>query len=339
VIGTGGDTVARRYQLVEPLGRGGGGEVWRARDLRLGIDVALKLARDNGGAEAELSARMLSRNVVRVLDRGTDERGAPFIVFELLEGCELGARLGEDAMLSFADTAAVIVQVCRALERVHAVGVVHRDVKPQNIFLCREDGMPLVKLIDFGIARLGTACSPLALDGTPQYISPEVLLDGKAPDARSDLWALAAVAYRCFTGRVPHPGATIGQVLLSHDAGPPAAPSVLRVAQEELIDPLDRWFAIALHRDPAFRYQSARDMAAAFVDLNRRTRSSDRVRASETRPSFPSLSDVDLSEKTLPPRITSGYRIVTERPPGAWGGSAERKRRAEPQRGTAGKRK
>src|SRR5262245_32956624 len=122
VIGTRGDKIAQRYELAEPIGRGGGGQVWRARDLRLGIDVAIKLAREGAASvEAEPSARMLSRNVVRVLDRGVDGRGAPFIVFELLEGDDLGARLEQEEMLSLADTAAVIVQVCRALERVHAV--------------------------------------------------------------------------------------------------------------------------------------------------------------------------------------------------------------------------
>jgi serine/threonine-protein kinase len=318
VIGRSGERIAQRYELAKPIGRGGGGEVWRARDLRLRIDVAIKLARVGGASvaasEAELSARMLSRHVVRALDRGVDERGAPFIVFELLEGYDLGAHLEKEKMLSIADTAAVIVQVCRALERVHAVGVVHRDVKPQNIFLCREDGLPLVKLLDFGIARLDRACAASALDGTPEYISPEVLLDAKAPDARSDLYALGAVAYRCFTGRVPHPGSTLGQVLLSHDAGPPTVPSLLRVAQEELVEPLDAWFATALHRDPQFRFQTAREMAAAFVDLHRRKRTSDRVRAPAGRAAFPTLSDIDLSERTLSPCVTSAYRMITQRP-------------------------
>jgi serine/threonine-protein kinase len=314
--GTTGDWIARRYALVEPIGRGGGGEVWRARDLRLGIDVAIKLARD-GSDEAELSARMLSRNVVRVLDRGVDEGGMHFIVFELLEGCDLGARLEQEEMLPFADIAAVIVQVCRALERVHAVGVVHRDVKPENIFLSIEDGLPLVKLLDFGIAHLGSAGPVRTTAGTLEYMSPEVLLDAKAPDARSDLYALGAVAYRCFTGRVPHPGASLGQVLLSHDAGSPPAPSTLRVAQEELAAPLDAWFAIALHRDPTFRFQSARDMAAAFVALHKRKRASERVLAPDARRSFPSLSEVEVSERTMPPRMTSSYRIITERPPRA----------------------
>jgi serine/threonine-protein kinase len=200
---------------------------------------------------------------------------------------------------------------------VHALGVVHRDVKPQNIFLCCETGRLLVKLLDFGIARLGSAGAVPALDGTLEYISPEVLLDAKAPDARSDLYALGAVAYRCFTGRVPHPGSTLGQVLLSHIAGPPPLASLRRVAQEDLVAPLDAWFATALHRDPLFRFQTARQMAGAFVDLHKRKRVSERAPAPEARPSFPSLSGVDLSERTLPPRVTSTYRIISDRPPAA----------------------
>jgi eukaryotic-like serine/threonine-protein kinase len=321
------------------------GTVWRAYDDVLEIEVALKLLKNTAGdkstmlahfaREADLSARMLSPNVVRVLDRGVDEAGRPFISYELLEGDELGERLAREGRQSLAICAVVVVQACRALARAHAVGVVHQDIKPENIFLCQDDdGRPLVKLIDFGIAQLrkpqSITTTREAIGGTLEYMAPEVLLDGKTPDARSDLYALGVVAYECFTGRVPFAGDTLGQILTAHAQTTPESPSTLRNVKDGLGAALDAWFARAIHRDPAQRFQSAKEMAEAFVQVHRPKTAHgapppggpQAVRPPSVPPpppmrgSFPSLSEIDLTDAapSMRPRMRSQseYSVISD---------------------------
>ena len=333
-----GDRVGPRYRLISPLGDGGSGTVWRAHDAELDIDVALKILRNPTGDregmlarfahEAELSARMLSRNVVHVIDRGVDDRGVPYIAYELLEGDELGERIAREGRLSLALCAAVIVQVCRALARAHAVGVIHRDIKPENIFVCEDDGRPLIKLLDFGIARLHEPRSGQSrrenIGGTLEYLSPEVLLDGKQPDARSDLYALGVVAYECFTGRVPFEGGSLGHVLLAHAQTVPPSPSSMRMVKDELASAIDAWFERALHRDPDQRFQTAKEMAEAFVVVHRpkMAGSIQPPAGPASRPpppmrsKFPTLSGVDFGESptSVRPseRVSSEYRVIGE---------------------------
>ena len=339
-----GTKVGTRYRLVAPLGDGAMGTVWRAYDSDLEIEVALKLLKNTAADrntmlahfahEAELSARMLSPNVVRVLDRGVDDDGHPYISYELLEGDELGERLNREGRLSLAVCAVVVVQACRALARAHAVGVVHQDIKPENIFLLQDDdGRPLVKLIDFGIAQLRKPTSGVAtreaIGGTLEYMAPEVLLDGNVPDARSDLYALGVVAYECFTGRVPYAGDTLSQVLTAHAKTKPEPPSTLRAVKDGLGAALDAWFARAIHRDPAQRFQSAKEMAEAFVQVHRPKTAHAPTPASGPQPakppsappqpmraSFPSLSEVDLAEPppSMRPRMRSQseYSVISD---------------------------
>jgi serine/threonine protein kinase len=201
------------------------------------------------------------------------------------------------------------VHVCRALERAHAVGAVHCDIKPENIFLCdRED---LVKVLDFGIAsitRPATSAQPLTarpggMSGTLEYMSPEQVLEEKAPDARSDLYALGVVAYRSFTGKTPYAAETLGQLLVALSGTAAAAPSTLRA---NLPPDLDPWFARALDRDPERRFQSAREMAAAF---------SEAVAPSSWRP-IPTASLWPSEPSTDRHRVRrdSGYAIIDATP-------------------------
>jgi eukaryotic-like serine/threonine-protein kinase len=329
-----GGLVAGRYRLIEQIGDGGMGTVWRAHDRTLDIEVALKLQRGPApdreamlacfAQEAELSARMISPNVVRVIDRGVDDDGVPFIAYELLRGDELGVRLARDGRLALTLCADLIVQSCRALARAHNVGVLHLDIKPENIFLCVEEGeddhaRPLVKILDFGIARLQNRATRESrrgnVSGTVQYMSPEVLLDGRPPDARSDLYAVGVVAYECFTGRLPYRGETLGEVLLEHAQTTPPPPSTLRPVTSELATALDAWFEKALHRDPEQRFQTAKEMAEAFVLVHRPQRASGVPEAprsspgsSRNRSSFPSLSGLNLEEPpgSKPPPRRSG---------------------------------
>jgi serine/threonine-protein kinase len=283
-----GTTFGGRYGLVAPLGSGATSTVWRAHDAKLGIEVALKLLRGSVeqqklrsyfASEAELSQRMLSPHIVRLLDHGLEGTETPYLVYELLEGECLGDRVEREETLPLADCAAIVVQVCRALSRAHHVGVVHRDIKLDNVFLCTGKERIFLKVLDLGLAQLRTRPSTEMpsgeISGTLEYLSPEVLLEGHPPDPRQDLYALGVLTYRCFTGRVPFPGDTLVDVLLSLTKKKPPKPSSLRPTKPELARGLDAWFETALAHDPDERFRTAHAMAEAFVAIYRpRTRPS-----------------------------------------------------------------
>jgi serine/threonine-protein kinase len=270
-----GGLFADRFELVSCLGEGGAGTVWRARDRARGILVALKVLRwaFNNDAEqrrafereAELCARMLSPHIVRTLSYGLDEDGSPFIVYELLEGEPLDARLQRMDRLLIDDTEAIVVHVARALARAHSMNVVHKDIKPANVYMTRdEQGRPLAKVLDFGIAEVmtGPARSEIDLAGTLGYMAPEVLLDGRSADARADLYGLTALAYECLTGRAAFQGSVLE--ILAAMEGP--TPSLAPLFPEAAAKPLDAWVSRGLARDLDRRFQSARELATTFHD-------------------------------------------------------------------------
>jgi len=285
------DVVGGKYKLLRPLGRGGMGRVWAAEHTTLRVPVALKFmspaalqsreARARFALEAHAAAELRSSHVVQVLDYGTSY-GAPYIAMELLEGETLAARLARSGALSPRDTASVLEQVARAMVRAHARGVVHRDLKPDNIFLVREDGREIVKVLDFGVARYfgvaaasdGTPTLDSAgevqarteaglLVGTPCYLSPEQA-DGELDvDYRSDLWAMGVIAFECLTGKRPFEHRTLGGVLLNICVKPIPVPSRLAAVPTGF----DRWFAKAVARSPGERFDSATALAAALTRL------------------------------------------------------------------------
>jgi serine/threonine-protein kinase len=313
-----GDVLADRYCLRCQLGEGAAGVVWRARDARLDIDVAVKILRASvaarGGAkerfasEGELSERMLSPNIVKVLARGILGSGVPYIVYEHLEGQDLATRLSR-GLLPFSELKTVVVHACRALARAHAVGVLHRDVKPENLFVTSDtDGRLLVKMLDFGVAELVVRGDHDGdrLVGTLEYIAPEVLLADSAPDARSDLYALGAVAYECCTGHVPFVGGTLGELLLAHASKELAPPSTQRpgVGPE-----IDAWFSRALARDRDQRFATAKEMAEgihAAVKANDLRSSDVKMLTHSVRPRMPSF---DWEE----PQRSETYAIINPR--------------------------
>jgi len=201
--------------------------VHRAEHLETGRVVALKLVREVGDSieqrevwlerfrrEARAIGRLDTPHVVQVLDAGRDaESGAPFIAMELLEGQDLKAVLGSNGILPPSVALRLVGQACRGLAKAHAAGVVHRDIKPGNLFIARQaDGGSLVKVLDFGIAKLAEHAVGEDLTktghhlGTPRYMSPEQAQGLKNVDARSDVWALGIVLYRCLAGVTPFDG-------------------------------------------------------------------------------------------------------------------------------------
>jgi serine/threonine-protein kinase len=214
--------------------------------------------------EADLAERMLSPHIVRVLAGGTTAEGAPYIAYEHLDGEDLGTRLGRGGRLSIEESRAVIVHTCRALARAHARGVVHRDIKPDNLFVTKVQGRPLVKVLDFGVAELVRSVDrdgPLV--GTLEYLAPEVVLGERAPSARSDIYSLGVVAYRCLAGAPPFKADDMGQLVLAYAK---TTPRPLREIDQRIPADIDRWLSRAIARDPDARFESAREMGHVHLD-------------------------------------------------------------------------
>jgi serine/threonine protein kinase len=298
-----GEVIAGRYELVHPLGRGSMGEVWAARHRSLGEVVALKLLieepRSGEGEdwptavarflfEAQVAARLSAktRHIVRVTDHG-EEQGLAYLAMEMLEGQTLEKWLMLHGGMRLGDVSDLVAQIARGLEQAHGEGVVHRDLKPGNIFLARdEDGRRLVKLLDFGIARAihsrqAFASAPGIFYGTPGYMSPEQLGASSRIDHRCDLWALATVAYEALTGELPLPGCHAGELLRSlalrrivpiHERAP------------DLPQPLGAFFERAFAENVDERYPSAMGLAYAFDRASVLTKSAASSRSSHTGP-------------------------------------------------------
>jgi eukaryotic-like serine/threonine-protein kinase len=270
--------IGSRYRLLAPLGRGGMGVVWRALHLGLDMEVAVKLIDDEGARsacalrrfrrEAQAAAALRTPHVVRVHDFGVD-CDRPFLVMELLEGEDLAQRLARSGPLSLSDTARLAVQLAVALEATHGAGLVHRDVKPSNIFLARESHGELAKLLDFGIVKdvrrkhshdhteSGTVV------GSPRYMSPEQLRGGEV-DHTSDLWSLGVVVFEALTGVPLFEGRSLGDVFAKILTDP-----MLQVADlaPDLPEGLDDALAIVLERDPSRRCSEPHLFVSALVAI------------------------------------------------------------------------
>lgn len=257
-----------RYRLGEPLGRGGMSVVWRAHDESLGREVAVKAVdlsgpdRDAAAARFEREARATARlnhpNIVTVYDYGVDGDTA-YIAMELLDGPTLSDRIRQEGPLSVTEVRALGESVCAALAAAHQSGVVHRDIKPNNIAYAA-DGTP--KVLDFGINQALDDTSPgltktNTIVGTAEYLSPEQTT-GARVDERADLYALGCVLYAALTGHPPFEGATPVSVLMKHVNE--AAPDV-RGDRPGIPDSLADALALMLAKDPERRPQSAREAA------------------------------------------------------------------------------
>ncbi len=229
-----GQLVAGRYRLERKLGQGGMGVVWAARQEVTLQPVALKFLKDDDDdpqarkrflREARAACAVKHPNVVQVHDVLLLEDGTPVIVMELLEGEALAVRIKREKRLSVEDASRILLQVVGAVGTAHAHGVVHRDLKPDNIFLAKDaSGVETVKVVDFGIAKLTSATDGDAektngltttgtMLGTPYYMSPEQAFGEKDVDHRSDIWSLGIIFHRCFTGSLPTYAENVGQVL------------------------------------------------------------------------------------------------------------------------------
>lgn len=274
-----GDRVGDKYRLVRPLGQGGVGRVWVAHNAVLDVHMGLKLIhRGEQGAtqvhadrllqEARAAAKIVHPAIVRVFDFGETDKGDPFVVMELLHGETLGPILRREARLPATRAVQTLLPIADALATAHANGIVHRDVKPENIFIAvQENGRPQPKLLDFGIARMeaGNGDKKLTLQGvvlgTPDYMSPEQARGEEDVDERTDIWSLAVVLYELLTGKVPFDGENYNALLWAIGNEPAQPCTDLAAGDADLWDLIER----GLRKDRTERWQSARAMGEAMA--------------------------------------------------------------------------
>lgn len=261
------------FRLEALVDKGGMGEIWRAREVGSGQQVAikrLKLGRQIGSDRTRLvrEAQALDRidhpGVVRYLDAGLDELGDPYFAMEWLDGESLERRHNR-APLDLPQIQHLARQVLAGLAACHQLGIVHRDIKPGNLFLVDAGQELLVKLVDFGVAFFGEQLTRLTrsqeLVGTLYYMSPEQAGSGEPVDLRTDLYSLGVVLYQLVTGSVPFSGTNALTVLFKITTEPLVRPGWYRPG---LPPELERFIMRAMERDPADRFQSAEEMLEAL---------------------------------------------------------------------------
>lgn len=280
-----GSTVAGRYRVLKLLGEGGMGAVYLAEHVAIEKKIALKVLHPEYASKGDIvtrfqqeaisASRIKHPNVLEVFDFGQLETGAFYLAMEFLEGNDLADEIQRHRVLDPARGLRFAQQICRALAAAHAKGVVHRDMKPENVFLQRTpDGEEIVKIVDFGIAQLRTNEEAAAsskqrrltrtgmIFGTPEYMSPEQA-GGKHADLRADIYAVGIILYEMFTGAVPFTGETFLGVLAKHLNE--TAPPMSSVYPELGISPeLQAVIERALEKRPEARFQTMSELAQAL---------------------------------------------------------------------------
>ncbi len=274
-----GDLIAGKYRVDRLLGQGGMGVVVAATHTVLGEQVALKfllpgLQVDEKIAErflreAKAAAKIKSPHVARVVDVGTMlDTGSPYIVMELMSGHDLGVELEQRGALELEQACSLAIQACEALASAHQAGVIHRDIKPGNLFLTQDaDGTPLLKVLDFGISKLESMDAAALTQtqtamGSPLYMSPEQMRSARQVDQRTDIWSLGIVLYELITGEMPYMAETLPQLCaLVLEAAPPSIRSIVPGVPLEL----EELIARCLSKDPADRFATMAELALALA--------------------------------------------------------------------------
>jgi tRNA A-37 threonylcarbamoyl transferase component Bud32 len=282
-----GKLLGQNYRVVEPIGAGAMGMVFVVEHVHLPKRFAAKvltpdLARHpEAVARFEVEAHAVSQleheNIVSVLDYGKTDDGCVFIIMELLRGKTLQARIDQGSV-SLEEIVSTMIQVCRALAAAHAAGIVHRDMKPDNVFLAQRPGMrPLVKVLDFGVSKArdgsirdGRITRQGQILGSPEYMSPEASR-GEEVDARADVYALGIMLYQLLCGDVPFRHENYLKVLQMHATQAPVPP---RVLAPDLSEALERLILRALEKDPALRQSTVEELelelTAAMPEVTQR---------------------------------------------------------------------
>jgi eukaryotic-like serine/threonine-protein kinase len=245
-----GEVIAGKFQIERVIGEGGMGYVVAARHLQLGQMVALKFMRDEVCSdeykarflrEARNTVRLKSKHVSRVLDVGTMDGGAPYMVMEYLEGTDLSALLQKRGPFPPAEACDYIIQACEAIAEAHGHNIVHRDLKPANLFLTRgAGGEPVIKVLDFGVSKVlelgvdgdetsaggrsahhdSVVTKATDLLGSPSYMAPEQVISARDADSRSDVWSLGIILFRLISAKAPFTGNSLGDLIQNIMHGP-----------------------------------------------------------------------------------------------------------------------
>jgi serine/threonine protein kinase len=327
---TAGQLIAGKYRVEQVLGRGGMGVVMSAMHEHLNQRVALKFLTDNAYLQPEAVARFVrearaavqiqSEHVARVMDVGTLDSGAPYMVMEHLRGRDLKEVSTRRGPLPVVEAVDYVLQACDAVAEAHSLGIVHRDLKPSNLFLTeRPDGSPLVKVLDFGISKAlhsvessqmqMTATS--AIMGSPQYMSPEQIRSSKNVDARADVWALGTILHELLTGAPAYVADTVPGLLamIVADHPPP-----LSASRPDAPPDLEATILRCLEKDREKRFANVSEFA----------RSLERFASSETKPLIRRIGRLLGDDKpgpsshTRPGSFGGGFQEPVAQTNGTW---------------------
>ena len=317
-----GEILAGKYRVERVLGWGGMGVVVAAHHLELDQRVALKFLSPQALASAEIVARFArearaavrikSEHVARVTDVGQLANGSPFMVMEYLDGVDLSGWLAQKGTLPAEQAVDFVLQACEALAEAHALGIVHRDVKPANLFCIRgADGNLSIKVLDFGISKITSPgadsnssdmTGTTVIVGSPFYMSPEQMFSSRGVDARTDIWSLGVVLFELLTGRAPFLSESMTELVAKVVTEPAPMLTSLRL---DAPPELERVIARCLEKDRALRFESIADLAVALGELG-----SKRSRVSVERV-LDTMREAGLSTAVLPP---SGFHRTSRVP-------------------------
>lgn len=279
-----GDQITPNLKLIRSLGRTESSHVWQAHDAKLDQDVAVKILAKplprhspqlhRFQREAEVAGHIKSAHVAHAVGHGTTTSGLPYLAMELLAGEDLATRLARERILPLLEVARLVSQLARGLGKAHMLGLVHRNLKPSNVFLLASadgstNGLLDVKVLDVGLS----SHMDLAMGGRiptgkkedmspPEFASPEQVFGVKDVDFRADLWAIAVIAYLALTGKTPFRGANANEFSKALESATFEPPSMI---MPSLPPAIDAWFAKALQRDPTARFGGAKELADEFV--------------------------------------------------------------------------